>query len=232
MNKVTLKGVRLTSSARNRNRADEAYFAIKNSIVRFEFKPGDCLSENVIAQSLDMSRTPVREAIKVLVNEGYIETRNGIGVFVKHITAKEMRNIFEVRSALECAAIETALARISDEELEEIEKSWLKIESDARAGVQISWEKLSEMDYQLHEFLIIKCDNDYIISILNDIRMKIAHFQATAAVTLGNQIGTINQHLEIIRLIKKRDVDALRLELKAHIQRAVDLIFKNPNLRF
>lgn len=229
---VTVNKAPLFSLAKNKNRAEEAYLYIKNSIIHNDFKPGDCLSENAIAQSLGMSRTPVREAFKVLVNEGYIETRNGIGAFVRHITAKEIHDIFEVRAALECAAVETALARISDKELEEIEKTWMKFESDVNAGVKISWEKLSELDYRLHEFLIMKCENDYIINILNDIRMKIAHSQATAAITLGDQLGTIKQHLHIIRLIKNRDADELRLELRAHIQRAADLIFKNPSLRF
>jgi DNA-binding GntR family transcriptional regulator len=214
------------------NLPQEAYLVIKNSIMNNEVKPGDCLSENALSQTMGMSRTPIREAFKVLASEGLIEIHNGVGAFVKYITVKEIHDIFEVRSALECTAVNSALDRITDSELEILEQDWLKMKSEVLSGTPIGWDVLSEYDYRLHEFLVKKCDNDYIIDIIDNSRMKITRFQKISAVSLGNEIDTINQHLELIRLMKSRDADALKKELIAHIQLAENLNLKNPNVKY
>lgn len=214
------------------NLAQKAYRVLKESIMNNEVKPGDCLSENVLAQALGMSRTPIREAIKVLASEGLIEIHNGVGAFVKHITVKEIHDIFEVRSALECIAVDSALNRMTEDELSFLEKEWLALHTSVVSGTPIGWDILSEYDYKLHEFLVKKCDNDYIINIIDSIRMKITRFQKISAVSLGDEIDTINQHLELIRLMKCRNAEALKAELKAHILLAEELILKNPNVKY
>ena len=212
--------------------AHKAYCSLKESIMTNEFKPGDCLSENALAKALGMSRTPIREAIKVLSSEGLIEIHNGVGAFIKHITVKEIHDIFEVRSALECIAVDSALDRISQEELEEIEKDWLKLYADAVAGKQIGYGILSGHDSKLHELIVVKCDNDFLINIIAGIKMKIARFQKISATALGNELNTISQHLELIKIMKSRNAEALKHELKAHILQAENLILKNPNVKY
>jgi DNA-binding GntR family transcriptional regulator len=212
--------------------AHKAYRSIKESIMKNEFKPGDCLSENALAQALGMSRTPIREAIKVLSSEGLIEIHNGVGAFIKHITIKEIHDIFEVRSALECIAVDSALARITKEELEIVEKDWQKLYADVVAGRPIGYGILSEHDSRLHELIVVKCDNDFIINIIAGIRMKIARFQKISATALGDELDTINQHLALIKIMKSGNAEALKHELKAHILLAENLILKNPNVKY
>lgn len=225
-NKMSLPKGRLS------NLANEAYSTLKESIMNNEFKPGDCLSENALAQALGMSRTPIREAIKVLSSEGLLEIHNGIGAFVKHITLKEIHDIFEVRSALECAAVDSALGRITDQELEQLEKTWSTLQEEVSAGKVLGWKLLADHDYTLHEFLVVKCDNAYIIDIVDSIRMKISRFQKVSAVALGDELDTIRQHLELIELMKSRKPDALKQALKMHIQQAEEYILKNPNINY
>lgn len=227
-----IKNTVVTQNGSLSNLAHEAYKVIKESIMSNEVKPGDCLSENALAQALGMSRTPIREAIKVLASEGLIEIHNGVGAFIKHITVKEIHDIFEVRSALECIAVDSALNRITEKELEILEEDWLKLHSSVVSGKPIGWDILSEYDYRLHEFLVKKCDNDYIINIIDSIRMKITRFQKISAASLGDEIDTINQHLELIKLMKSRNAEALKDELKAHILLAEELILKNPNVKY
>ncbi|MGA7279152.1 MAG: GntR family transcriptional regulator [Desulfocapsaceae bacterium] len=212
--------------------AQKAYVVIRDSIIENEFKPGDCLSENSLAKALGMSRTPIREAIKVLSSEGFIEIHNGVGAFIKHITVKEIHDIFEVRSALECIAVDSALDRITDEEIEKLREDWLNLYEDAVAGKAIGFGVLSELDSKLHELLVVKCDNDFIIDIVAGIKMKIARFQKISAAALGDELNTINQHLELIDIMKSRDVEALKDKLKSHILQAEELILKNPNVKY
>lgn len=232
MTNARVNNVIVSSGDQLSSLAHKAYYSIKESIMKNEFKPGDCLSENALAQALGMSRTPIREAIKVLSSEGLIEIHNGVGAFIKHITLKEIHDIFEVRSALECIAVDSALARITKEELEVIEKDWLKLYEDVVGGKHIGYGILSEYDSKLHELIVVKCDNDFIINIIAGIRMKIARFQKISATALGDELDTINQHLSLIKIMKSGDVDALKCELKAHILLAENLILKNPNVRY
>ena len=212
--------------------AQKAYVVIRDSIIENEFKPGDCLSENSLAKALGMSRTPIREAIKVLSSEGFIEIHNGVGAFIKHITVKEIHDIFEVRSALECIAVDSALDRITDEEIEKLREDWLDLYEDAVAGKLIGFGVLSELDSKLHELLVVKCDNDFIIDIVAGIKMKIARFQKISAAALGDELNTINQHLELIDIMRSRDVEELKNKLKSHILQAEELILKNPNVKY
>ena len=221
----------INSSSGLNNLAQEAYRQIKKSIMDNEFKPGDFLSENTLAQALGMSRTPIREAIKVLASEGLLEIHKGVGALIKHITLKEIHDIFEVRTALECIAVDSALDRITSQELDIMEKSWVDVRDEVLTGKSVGWDILSVLDSQLHEFLLTKCDNDFIIDIISSIRMKINRFQKISASALGNEMDTINQHLEIIRLMRNYDAEGLKNELKRHILLAEELIIKNPNIK-
>jgi DNA-binding GntR family transcriptional regulator len=220
-----------SGTVRNGSLALEAYEHLREAITGNVYQPGDYLSENALSEALGMSRTPIREAFKRLSSEGFIETRNGVGTIVTHVTLKEIHDIFEVRSALECVAADSALDRISDKELNLLELTWRKFKADVSAGRKIAWDVLSEKDYMLHEFLIRKCDNRYIIDIIDRIRMKIARFQKISVMTLGDQSDTIDRHLRILELMRGRDVEALKKELRRHILESEELILRNPNLR-
>ena len=232
MRNLLLNNAIISNGNRMRNLAQKAYGIIKDSIMENEFKPGDCLSENALAQALGMSRTPIREAIKVLSSEGHIEIHKGVGAFINHITLKEIQDIFEVRSVLECTAVDSALDRITEEELETIMNDWLKFHADAVSGIPIGYGILSEHDSRLHGFLVSKCDNDFIIKIIDSITMKIARFQKISAAALGNELDTINQHIELIKIMKSRNAEALKNKLKTHILEAEKLILKNPNIKY
>ena len=73
------------------SRSNLAYNKIKDAICKGELVPGNILSEGQLAEWLEMSRTPVREALRFLASEGFVEIRNGIGVYVKPLSSKDMR---------------------------------------------------------------------------------------------------------------------------------------------
>lgn len=212
--------------------AEEAYEKIKDSIIENEFKPGDLLSEGALARTFGMSRTPIREAIKILSKEGFVDIYNGVGAIIKHITAKEIKDIFEVRIALECASVDSAINNIDIDEIKPIENDWLELKEIVIHGGEIGLIKISNYDYTLHELLIVKCSNDFLRSIIESIRIKVLRFQKISAAALGDELGTINQHLEIIDLIKRKDPVNLKEKLRAHILYAEKLILSDSNIRF
>ncbi len=211
------------------NRTSIAYDSLKNSIFTNLIKPGDHLSENQVAKALGMSRTPIREAIKVLASEGLVEIHNGVGIYVKRVTTKEISDLFEVRAALECAALPTALEQISEKEIDDIYAEWVKQKKKIEAGQKVDLGRISNMDYQLHFLIVDRCRNDFLKNVIDGIRAKIMRYQRISAMALADEIDIINQHLVIMKLMKQREVEILSKVLKEHILKAADNIIRNPN---
>ena len=98
---------------RKPNLSERAYEQIKDALCKGKIAAGDILSESQLAEELDMSRTPVREALRILASEGWVEIRRGIGAYVKAPSSKDMEDLYEVRCLLETLAIKTSVFNIS-----------------------------------------------------------------------------------------------------------------------
>lgn len=207
--------------------AEVAYDFIKEAIIYNKFLPGEPLSENMLANLLEMSRTPVREALKELHKEELVDIFPERGTFVKQISIKDIREIFAVRRALECLAVETALNNISKEEIGEMKQQWEKFLEDFKSKKELDLKLVSQMDNQLHKLLIDRSKNDHIKKIIHMLNLRILRYQGLSAKTLGRIDETINQHLEILHYMKKRDLFGLSAVLKKHIEMAVENIVRN-----
>ena len=104
------------------NLSEKAYDEIKDAICKGKVMPGDILSESQLASQLGMSRTPVREALRMLATENFVEVKNGIGAYVKPLSSKDMEDLYEVRCLLEVQAIKTSIYRITNDEIDAFER--------------------------------------------------------------------------------------------------------------
>lgn len=229
MTRPTIKLVKKNSRV---NLTTIAYESIKNMILRNEIAPGEFLSENSLALSLEMSRTPVREALKVLANENLVEIHNGIGIHVKTITTKEVYDIFEVRASLECTALETFLQNISEEEVDIMLASWLEFKKRHTLGEKIPIELIIENDKVLHQTIVDKCNNAFLQDIMAGIREKTQRFQDLSVRRYPDVVETIQQHLDILEAMKMRDLESLSKILRMHIHNAGVNLTNNPNWRY
>lgn len=208
------------------NRTQIAYNQIKESIMNQEIKPGDCLSENSIAEKLNMSRTPVREALKMLASEDLIDIKNGIGAYVKTLSFKDILEIFEVRKNLEMLAVETSINNFTDNELDDLEERLIEMLRRHKTGELVKLEKFNRMDSEIHNLFINKCDNKYIKSIMEEINIRIVAYQYISLSELGNMEESINQHLRLLELARLKDIKGLKSELDKHIDWSLDSIIK------
>jgi DNA-binding GntR family transcriptional regulator len=206
-------------SNRKSNLARTAYDQIKEAIIYAKFKPGDSLSENMMAKVLGMSRTPVREALKELAREDLVEILPGRGVYVKDISLKELKDLYELRGVLECLAAETAVHNTGSQELSEMEEEWLAVLGHYRQG-QVDWETISNLDNKFHRMIINKSDNNQLREFMGLANQKILRFQLLSARALGDVEDTVRQHLEIIDLLKIKDRGKLIQVLAGHIEMA------------
>lgn len=211
------------------NLTDVAYDAIKHMIIYNEISAGEFLSENVLAQALNMSRTPVREALKILASESLVEIHNGIGIFVRNITTREVHELFEVRTALECAAVKSFLKNVTEEDIYELEKSWIESKQKLEDGIEVSYEDLAGSDHKLHALILDKSDNLIMQDIMHSIRQRIQRIQALSISKFPYQAVTIQQHLDIIQAIREKNEEKVKQLLAEHIQFAENNVLKDPD---
>lgn len=101
---------------------DEIADIVRERILKGEYEIGEKIKENQIASELRVSRTPIREAFKLLENEGLIDYIPNRGCFAKGFTKQDVEDIYAVREALEEMAVRWAVARISENEIDEMEE--------------------------------------------------------------------------------------------------------------
>lgn len=205
---------------RKPNLSERAYEQIKDALCKGKIAAGDILSESQLAEELDMSRTPVREALRILASEGWVEIRRGIGAYVKAPSSKDMEDLYEVRCLLETLAIKTSVFNISNQEINSLETRFRACLNSSPPDPR----QFSDLDWELHELIVERCQNNYLKTILRNNYSSMKQYQLLSFEALNDIKESTLQHLNILSLMRQRDVGALADTLLAHLKWASGLI--------
>lgn len=205
---------------RKPNLSERAYEQIKDALCKGKIAAGDILSESQLAEELDMSRTPVREALRILASEGWVEIRRGIGAYVKAPSSKDMEDLYEVRCLLETLAIKTSVFNISNQEIDSLEVRFRACLDSPPPDPR----QFSDLDWELHELIVERCQNNYLKTILRNNYSSMKQYQLLSFEALNDIKESTLQHLNILSLMRQRDVGALADTLLAHLKWASGLI--------
>lgn len=191
--------------------------ALREAIINGTLGPGERLMEIQLAEELGVSRTPVREAIRKLELEGFVVMVPRKGAYVSGISLKDIADVFEVRAALESLAAGLAAERITDEELEELErilvrKSEIIEEKDVSLFV--------ESDTRFHETLYQASRNQRLIQILSNIRDEIQRFRSVSLAYPGRMREALEEHRKIVEAISERNIVLAQALAWEHIENA------------
>lgn len=197
--------------------SDMAYNSLKKLILQNKLVPGDLLSENLIAKNLGMSRTPVREALRMLSQEGVIEIIQGVGARVKEISSKDIDDLFEIRKSMEILAIRTAVFNFSEEEIRKFKDDFNSLKQMENLKEKDLIEEFTIIDRKFHNTIIEKSNNKYVKKIMKAINFNIQRYIGMSVLALGNVEKSIEQHMELLDLISKKDVEKLVPSLESHI---------------
>ena len=204
--------------------SERAYQQIKAALCKGEIAAGDILSESRLAAELGISRTPVREALRILASEGWVEIRRGIGAYVKSPSSKDIEDLYEVRCLLETLAIKTSVFNISNDEIDSLEARFRACLDCYMTGSPPDPRRFSDLDWELHELIVERCRNNYLKTILRNNYSSMKQYQFLSFEALNNIKESTLQHLDILSLMRQRDVDALTAALLAHLKWASSLI--------
>ena len=159
---------------------DVVFNTLRQAILKGELKPGERLLEIALAERLGVSRTPVREAMRKLEQEGLVVMIPRRGAQVASITEKDLNDVLEVRIALENVAIEKACKLITEEELGRL---WVAAKEFEKTKAEGNLVRLAETDVAFHEIIYQASDNKRLNQVLNNLR---EHEELVKAIRDGN----------------------------------------------
>lgn len=193
---------------------DVVFNTLRQAILNGELEPGERLMEIQLAERLGVSRTPVREAIRKLELEGLVEMIPRKGAEVAKITEKNLKDVLEVRRALEELAVEIACEKMTDEMLEELKKT-LKDFVNSTKGKDL--KAIAEADVKFHDVIYFSTDNQRLIQILNNLREQMYRYRIEYIKDYSQHARLIAEHEEIIASIENRDKARGTKAIQSHI---------------
>lgn len=196
---------------------------LREAIISGKLKAGERLMEVQLAEEMGVSRTPVREAIRKLELEGFVVMVPRKGAYVAGISTKDITEVFEIRAALESLAASLAAERITEEELEELERLLVQV---AECAQKDDLEKLIEIDTQFHDCLYKASRNDRLVQIISNLREQIQRFRTTSLASPGRMKQTLKEHKKIVEAISQRDMKLAHDLAIEHIENAENSILE------
>ncbi len=193
---------------------DVVFQTLRKAILKGELKPGERLMEIQLANRLGVSRTPIREAIRKLELEGLVTMIPRKGAEVAEITEKNMRDVLEVRRALEELAVKIACEKISEEELER-----LKVVSKKFRDMMYCDDLtlIAETDVEFHEIIYEATGNKRLIQILNNLREQMYRYRVEYLKDYNSHGILAEEHDEIVDALCKRERERACRAIVAHI---------------
>jgi DNA-binding GntR family transcriptional regulator len=192
---------------------EEVADALRERIFSGALKPGDWVDELALSEEFGISRTPLREAIKVLAAEGLITMKLRRGAYVTEVDEKELAEIYHLMALLESDAAATVAQKASKPELAELEKLHQKLEDCASQDVA-SFFAANEA---FHMRLLTLSGNRWCNQVVADLRKVMKLSRAQSLTKAGRLQQSLNEHRHIMAAIKSKKSDVARQAMHAHI---------------
>ncbi|WP_367760392.1 GntR family transcriptional regulator [Ammoniphilus sp. 3BR4] len=197
---------------------DRVCQALREAILKGKFEPGERIVQEEIANSLGVSRMPVREALRKLEAEGLIQIEPNRGAVVKPLSLEDIEEIYLLRSVLEKMAVEESLKKIQKQDIVEME------------SLVTIMDQVDEVDYfistniEFHRLLMKHCTKKRLLSFINTLWNG---FPQQTPHLLENQMKKSNQeHREILEAVKENEVQKAAELVSNHVQRTGDALVR------
>lgn len=184
------------------NLMEQVYKKLRKSILNGELAPGTRLTEVQLAENYQISRTPIREAIARLKNEGLVYLAPGIGLVVSDTSIRDMEELMGIRRVLEEYALDQAFEHLTEVDLLQLElfvnqaKCYLK-QNDVKA--------IFEINTKFHNFILEKSQNKKLQKILLELMDSILRYRITTLHYPGNKEKSIERHERLVQALKNKD---------------------------
>ena len=205
--------------------ADTVFDRIEADILNGNLKRGDLLTELKLCEMLSVSRTPVREAMGRLRQEGLIE-ESGKGAVVLGITDRDLDDIYEIRLRVEGLATAMCVDTVTDDELKQLEKTVAL--QEYYTGRRDS-DSIRNLDSEFHRLIYSFCGSRILSELLSDLHRKVQRFRRSSVEDPERARAAAREHGEILDALKCRDRERAERLAVTHVKNAWKSIKKNKD---
>lgn len=200
--------------------AEQVYDLLRTQIIDQDLLPGERLLEVAVSVSLNVSRTPVREAFRLLQQDDLVERIPQGGVKVTELPVDELKEILKLRKILEVYAVELASEKITQEEIDGLEAIVASAENIVAAeikGKKIDLVELSRLNTAFHDLIYKSARSSYLNKTLETVRLPILRFRPFSLEDKKHRWRGVDEHKQMIAMLKSRDVEGLKTLTAKHV---------------
>ncbi|MBR4027196.1 MAG: GntR family transcriptional regulator [Lachnospiraceae bacterium] len=194
---------------------DVVFNTLREAILKGELKPGERLMELQLASKLGVSRTPIREAIRMLEQEGLAVTMPRKGAEVAKMTLKDMENVLEIRGALDELASQVACNRITEEQLVRLKECKQDFELSLKSG---NVKLIAEADVKFHDVIYEATENPKLVNMLNNLREQIYRYRIEYLKDTEIYPTLIKEHDNIYQSLVERNQKMALDSIHVHVE--------------
>lgn len=206
---------------------DAVFDTIRKGILNGYFKPGERIIESQLAERMNVSRTPVREALRRLEVEKLVENLPRKGMIVTTLNDSQIFEIFNIRSALEGLAINLAIDNSDDELFNNLQDCINNMKDAINTG---DIKKQIDYNTKFHDYILIKTYSPMLVDMLNNIKGQIQLYRYHSLSLIGRPEISYNEHEHILNFIKNKDKENAEKYIKIHIKNAgISLVNSHKN---
>lgn len=201
------------------------YLELKHKILTGEIPSQTRLMEVELSEKLNVSRTPVREAIRRLTDDGLVQMEARKGAYVAKISIKEMLDVFEIREDMEGFCAYLAAMRSTPEQKKELR--------ELAEGYELACERKDKMeiiryDEEIHNYIVSCCNNETLKQLVNYVQELSLRFRYLYYEDDSRYMDTSQQHIRLIEAIENGDADKARKLADQHVRAIREFVY---NLR-
>ncbi|MCX8085253.1 MAG: GntR family transcriptional regulator [Calditerrivibrio sp.] len=199
---------------------------LREYIMKGNLKPGERLTEPKLSAMLGISRTPIREALRLLENEGFIDIFPRRGAVVSNITPKDVDEIFLIKTKLESLAAKLAVDNLSETDIKKLIEINEKMVKYSESKNVVSLIKLNS---EFHNIFIERSNNSRLIKFIESLNKQFKRVTAYSFTELGRIKKVLEEHNSIIEAFQKRDQDEVERLVEVHVRNGWQFIRSRMN---
>jgi len=214
-----IKSVKISTTIK-----DQVYDLLKENILSGDLKPGERIQEVQIADKLNVSRSPVRNAINKLIGEGFLESIPNKSVCVRKFTHRDINESYDFRLIIEKYAVEKVVENMNDEIADRLRTFRQSFLDNSKI------EKLTDylkVDADFHKYLVQVSGNKFILEALDKVSMMISPFRLMALSLESRFMDSVEEHTTIIDNLLKGDKEAAIASCENHLTSVKEEIIQN-----
>ncbi|MFQ9934199.1 MAG: GntR family transcriptional regulator [Lachnospiraceae bacterium] len=194
---------------------------LREDILNGKYKENDELKEMAIAKELNVSRTPVREAIRQLEFEGLVESIPNKATYVIGISIKDVKDIYEMRASLERLCAKKAIDNMTDDIMEKLEEI---VDLSMFYNEKGKYDNILELDNRFHELLYEAANSKMLRHTLSDFHHYLQRIRHTTLSGETRAKQAVCEHRDILEAIKSKDTDRAMMLAEQHIINSINNI--------